>query len=66
MRWLTVQVGCKTNNEKQPDGKARWNWRLPGEGFFSRLAEPRYIAQPIPDVGARQLGETRKTIAFER
>ena len=41
-------LGCKTQKEKEPGGKARWYWRLPGEGFLTRRAGPRYIAQPCP------------------
>ena len=38
-------LGCKTQKEKEPGGKARWYWRLPGEGFLTRRAGPRFIAQ---------------------
>ena len=41
-------LGCKTQKEKEPGGKARWYWRLPGEGFLTRRAGPRFVAQPCP------------------
>ena len=35
--------------EREPEDQVRWYWRLPGDGFFFRNQEPRFIAQPVPD-----------------